>query len=168
MIGLLELKAIYKNINLNRCLRYACYSITIFLISINSFNGVYTLIKNAIHDDSSQKALYAAYDTIFKEIPKGADDSFASYGCLPEMLLRWNLRPCYRFFALQGFSRYYTQDVYEKTNQEFINGDAKWVLINQWKEVPREIIEVLEDKYLPIKEQSTTDGLLILYKRRNL
>ena len=168
VIGLLELKAIYKNINLNRCLRYACYSITIFLISFSSFNGVYTLIKNAIHDDSSQKALYAAYDTIFKDIPKGTAESFACYGCLPEMLLRWNLRPCYRFFALQGFSRYYNQDVYEKTNQEFINGDAKWVLLNHWKGVPREIKEVLEEKYQPIKELSTTDGLLVLYKRKNL
>lgn len=167
VIGLLELKDIHKNIYLKKYLRYIGYIIAFCLISFNSFNGVYTLIKNAIQDDSSQKALYAAYDTILKEISKGDDDSFVSYGCLPEMLLRWNLKPCYRFFALQSFSSHYNQDVYEKTNQEFINGKAQWVLINHWKGVPSSIQETLNNRYIPEKEITTEDIKLVLYKKRN-
>ena len=60
---------------------------------------------------------------------------------------------------------YYNHEVYEKTNQEFINGNAQWVLIDYRKGLPKEIREVIDEKYLPIKEKSTIDGFLILYHR---
>lgn len=168
VIGLLELKAVHQDLSNKKHIQVFAFILAFIPISINTFNGIYSTIKFAIRNAHPDKELYATYDDIIKSVPKEDYDSFIGYECPTEFYLRWNIKPHYRFFALQGFSSHYNQDVYEKTNQEFINGDAKWVLIDYRKGLPKEIKEVLGERYQPIKNQNTSDGLLILYKRRNL
>lgn len=163
VIGLLEMKYVHNELGDKRYLRSFLVVVAFCLVGINFFSGVYTGIKCAVSDNSSRKTLYSAYDKIFNEIPKEDYDSFVSYECLPEMLLRWNICPHCRFFALQGFSCNYNQDVYKKTNDEFIKTKAKWILVNYWKGLPDEIQNMLNDKYLPKQQLNTEDAFLVLY-----
>ena len=166
IIGLLELKLVYEESNSIEKSRSLILLIAFILICTNITNGAYTFAKNTIHDKSSKKTLYAAYDEMFKSIPKEEYDSFASYNCLPEMLLRWNICPRYRFFALQGFSSSYNLDVYEKTNDEFVKGEANCILVNHWKGVPTTIQNTLNNRYQPQKKLSVGDAILVLYKKK--
>lgn len=162
-IGLLELKTIYKEEKRKRILSFITL-IAFCIIGVNTFNGIYSTLKFAIRGSSPGKALYATYDELFKEIPKEGYESFIGYECPAEMYLRWDIRPCYRFFTLQGFSSHYNHDVYEKTNKEFVNGDAQWILINYNKGLPNEIKDTIKNRYQSVKEISTPDVTLVLYK----
>ena len=163
VIGLLEMKSLHNESNDKRYLRSFIVVVAFCLVGINFFNGVFTAIKGAVSDKSSRKALYSAYDKIINEIPKKEYDSFVSYESLPEMLLRWNICPRCRFFALQGFSYNYNQVVYNKTNDEFVKTKAKWILVNYWKGLPNEIQDMLNDKYQTKQQLNTEDAFLVLY-----
>lgn len=167
VIGLLELKNIIKDVRSSRLLRMFSMAVSLLIIGINSFNGAYSLVKNAINDDSSQRALYKAYDSLLESIPEDGLRSFASYECLPEILLRWNIHPSYRFFALQGFSCDYNQDVYEKTIDEFVHGEAQWIMVNYWKGLPSGISKTLDERYVPEKSTNEGEVTLVLYKKRS-
>ena len=81
------------------------------------------------------------------------------------MYLRWNLRPHYRFFALHTFSRNYNIELYEDTQDEFLQGDAQWILVNYKIGLPKLIRDFLAEKYERVKIVNTADGELVLYRR---
>lgn len=81
------------------------------------------------------------------------------------MYLRWNLRPHYRFFALHTFSRNYNKELYTDTQDEFMQGDVQWVLVNYKIGLPRPLKEFFAKRYENVKQVGTTDGELVLYKR---
>lgn len=81
------------------------------------------------------------------------------------MYLRWNLRPHYRFFVLQTFSRNYNKELYADTQDEFMQGDAQWVLVNYKMALPKLMQKFLAKRYEIVKQVGTTDGELVLYKR---
>ena len=164
IIALLELKRLYKEVSHKQYLKPLACSVAFVILAVNGFNGIYSAVKNALHDSTPQKNLYIAYDSILKDLPKDGYSSFIGYDILPEMYLRWNIRPCYRFFALQSFSRSYNPAVYKQTNQEFMNGDAQWVLVNEKPGLPGEIRKVLEEKYEEVKRVKIKGGELVLYR----
>ena len=165
VIGLLELKSAAKALRANRLRHGVSVAIAVWIVGVNTWNISYMLVKNAMHDDSPQKLLYAAYDALLGDMPEEGRSSFASYECLPEILLRWDIRPRYRFFALQGFSLNYNADVYAKTNDEFAHGDAQWLMVNYWKDVPAKIRSTLNDRYTSVKSISEGENHLVLYKK---
>ena len=165
IIALLELKRLYIEVSHKQYLKTLTYSLTFIILTINGFNGIYTAVKNALYDSTPQKTLYSAYDSILKDLPKEGYSSFIGYDILPEMYLRWNIRPCYRFFALQSFSRSYNPAVYKQTNQEFMNGDAQWVLLNEKVGLPEEIRKVLAEKYVEVKRVKIKGGELVMFRR---
>ena len=167
VIGLLELKNIIGDRRSNRLLHKLSMAVSLLIIGVNFFNGVYSLGKNAIYDDSPQRALYKAYDSLLESVPEDGFRSFANYGCLPEILLRWNIHPSYRFFALQEFSRNYNLNVYEKTIDEFVHGEAQWIIVDYWIGLPTEISKTLEKRYVLQKSASEGEAMLMLYKKRS-
>lgn len=164
-IGLLELKAVHQDHSYKKLIQVFATILAFILISINTFNGFYSTIKYAIRNAHPDKKLYASYDDIIQSVPKEEYNSFIGYECPAEFYLRWGIKPYYRFFALQGFSSHYNQDVYEKTHQEFIDGDAQWILIDYRKGLPKEIHEILNNSYQQVKSLSEAENYLVLYKR---
>ena len=165
IIALLELKRLYQESGFKKHVKALVASLTIFILAINLFNGVYRATQLILHDSSAQKALYSAYDEILSELPKESNISFIGYDILPEMYLRWNLRPHYRFFALHTFSRNYNIELYEETQDEFLQGDAQWILVNYKIGLPKLIRDFLAEKYERVKIVNTADGELVLYRR---
>ena len=165
IIALLELKQLSQESGLKKQVKALAGSLTIFILAMNLFNGVYTATKLAVHDSTPQKALYGAYDEILSELPKESNVSFIGYDILPEMYLRWNLRPHYRFFALQTYSRSYNRKLFEDTKQVFLNGDAQWILVNYKMALPTLYQVILGVRYEMVKQVSTDDGELVLYRR---
>lgn len=165
IIALLELKQLYQEINLKKQVRALVGSLTLFILAINLFNGVYRATQLSVRDSSPQKALYSAYDEVLSELPKESNISFIGYDILPEMYIRWNLRPHYRFFVLQNFSRNYNRELYIDTQDEFIQGNAQWVLVNYKIGLPRPLKEFFAKQYEIVKQVGTTEGELVLYKR---
>lgn len=165
IIALLELKQLYQETNSKKQVKAMVGSLTIFILAINLFNGVYRATQLSVHDSSPQKALYSAYDEVLSELPKERNISFIGYDILPEMYLRWNLRPHYRFFALHTFSRNYNKELYTDTQDEFMQGDVQWVLVNYKMALPRLMQKFLVKRYEIVKHVGTTEGELVLYKR---
>ncbi len=165
IIALLELKQLYQESGLKKQIKALAGSLTIFILAMSLFNGVYTATKLAVHDSSPQKVLYSAYDEILSEIPKEGNVSFIGYDILPEIYLRWNLRPHYRFFALHTYSRNYNIKLFEDTLDEFLQGDAQWVLVNYKRGQTTIIQAILARRYESVKQVSTTDRELMLYRR---
>lgn len=165
IIALLELKRLYQESGFKKHVKALAGSLTIFILAMNLFNGVYSATKLVVHDSSPQKALYSTYDEILSEVPKDSNVSFIGYDILPEMYLRWNLRPHYRFFALHTFSRNYNIELFEDTLDEFLQGDAQWLLVNYKISLPTLIEVLLAKRYESVKQVSTAGGKLVLYRR---
>lgn len=165
IIALLELKQLYQESGFKKHVKALVGSLTIFILAMNLFNGVYTATKLAVHDSNSQEALYSAYDEILSELPKEDHVSFIGYDILPEMYLRYNLRPHYRFFALQTYSRGYNRKIFEDTKEAFLKGDAQWILVNYKIALPTLYQVILGVRYELVKQLSTTNGEFVLYKK---
>ena len=165
IIALLELKRLYQESGFKKHVKALAGSLTIFILAMSLFNGVYTATKLAVHDSSPQKALYSAYDEILSEIPKEGNVSFIGYDILPEMYLRWNLRPHYRFFALHTYSRSYNRKLFEDTKEAFLKGDAQWILVNHKIALPTLYQVILGVRYEMVKQVSTASGELVLFKK---
>lgn len=165
IIALLEVKRLFKDVSHMQYLKRLASSVAFIILAVNGFNGIYSAAKNALHDSTPQKNLYIAYDSILKDLPKYCYSSFIGYDILPEMYLRWNIRPCYRFFALQSFSRSYNPAVYKLTKEEFMNGDAQWFLVNEKIGLPGDIKKVLAEKYVEVKRVKIKSGELVMFRR---
>ena len=165
IIALLEVKRLFKEVYHKQYLKRLACSVAFIILAVNGFNGIYSATKNALHDSTPQKNLYTAYDSILKELPTDGYSSFIGYDILPEMYLRWNIRPCYRFFALQSFSRSYNPAIYKQTKEEFMNGDAQWILLNEKPGLSGEIRKVLEEKYEVVNRVKSEGGELVMFRR---
>ena len=58
IIALLELKRLYQESGFKKHVKALVASLTIFILAINLFNGVYRATQLILHDSSAQKALY--------------------------------------------------------------------------------------------------------------
>ncbi len=83
---------------------------------------------------------------ILAAIPPEERDSFVAYNVVPSIYIQQDIRPCYRFFALQDKQADISPSMRQALRETFSEGDARWIL---FRGIPGRscIADILRQRY---------------------
>lgn len=141
------------------------------LISFSFLLILFTFLGTALKNDISLAIDYRnnfkvhnerEWESLVLEIPDTEKDSFVAYGGneFKELYLLMDLMPKYKYFVIQEWHSYFSDDVKENIYEVYDNGDALWILSDGSNQP---INKILNDKYYIYDKK----GNYILYRRLN-
>lgn len=112
-------------------LSFVCFSLCLGAVCFYNLN---TMIKD-VNTEFSQKPSestndYAYIDKLVDQIPDDEMDELTFYGYnrMKAMYLKYDIRPCYKYFAIQDWEAEHDDRAAEEIHDIYLNGDAKWLL----------------------------------------
>lgn len=102
-----------------------------------------------------------AYATLLQEVPEDEKDGFVAYNVKTDIYLKYNLKPCYRYFHHQDAHASKNEELAAHIVEEYKSGKAKWILVME-TEFENCIEDILDENYSKVK----TKEKYALYRMR--
>ena len=89
------------------------------------------------------------WEKLFNEIPEEERDSFVVYGenQLKEIYLLTGTMPYYKYFIVQDWHGGFSDKVHSEIYELFRDGDARWILTDEYTEIIGDILETRYELY---------------------
>lgn len=100
-------------------------------------------------------------EQLVSSIPEDEKDSFIAWNCNPGIYLKYNIRPSYRYFALQPSQAKMSNELKKDICQTFEQGDVRWIVAKDGTQ--KMIQDVLDRKYDKIEDESGNHTGYVLY-----
>lgn len=161
VLGLVILKrnfdfneSIINKISIKKIIMGIC-SISFLLTSVVALNRIYSMIVNPEHNLN-------AVSELMKSINK--DESFIAWNLPDYIYLKYDIKPCYKYFVLQEEVGNVSKEMENRIYNEFKQGSAKWIVVEDGGQAI--IQNILDSQYSMVKIISTNDKdwLLFLHK----
>lgn len=136
------------------------------LVMIESINLVSKGVSSVLWvHENYHKHLQRDWEPLVDEIPQEDYDEFVVYGCwnnqFKEVYLLKDIMPCYKYFVIQQFHGFLSQDMAQKIHETFQTRKAKYIMV--WDEpYETELINDILDCYYT---KVDTAGGAALYRR---
>ncbi|MBQ7423011.1 MAG: hypothetical protein IJV27_12870 [Prevotella sp.] len=85
------------------------------------------------------------YEKMIQGLKPSYKNSFVAYNCIPDIYLKYDIRPCYRFFVCQDWAIQNGNSLLPKVRETFATGQAEWILVDDAEH--SQINDILTDLY---------------------
>lgn len=107
----------------------------------------YSVILSGVQDTNQQTD-----ERMLNQIPEEEKDSFVAYNTGSDLYLRADIKPCYRFFAMQDWAASQSESLTEMLVDTFEHGTARWILVRGDPEATL-ISDALKTRYEPVQTE---------------
>lgn len=89
-------------------------------------------------------------DRLMTIVPADEYHSFIAYDATPYCYLRYNIKPCYKYFTCQNYTMSMSILHHDKVMREYNSCKAKWILMERKPGLTKYIDPILHDYYEPV------------------